>query len=187
MEDSLANIISFFLVFQFKSLKWEIENFVPKLHFLLQAFSSKWNNSFWGKLQISKTSGSSQAPTENKEISRGEKVNLEITDASLVVNRLGIGGGLEDNGEFGGFCEKNLLALFDEVEPSLEEIKETFGAFDANGDGFINGSELQIVFCNLGLKCNLEECGRMIEKFDCNGDGLIDFREFVKLMENCFC
>ncbi|GFP87348.1 probable calcium-binding protein cml45 [Phtheirospermum japonicum] len=101
------------------------------------------------------------------------------------MKRVGIGGGLENNGEIRGVCEEEILGLFNEEEPSLEEIKETFGVFDVNKDGFIDGSELQGVLCNLGLKCSLEECNGMIKPFDGNGDGLIDFREFVTLMENC--
>jgi len=102
---------------------------------------------------------------------------------------------------FGLFCSREsedlkewmdsdeLSQLFDEKEPSLEEIKETFNVFDHNSDGFIEASELQRVFYILGLKeeLELEKCRKIIRIFDENGDGRLDFNEFVKFMENSFC
>ncbi|KDP27162.1 hypothetical protein JCGZ_19861 [Jatropha curcas] len=85
-----------------------------------------------------------------------------------------------------GFDE--LSQLFDDKEPSLEEIKEAFDVFDYNRDGFIDAEELQRVLCKLGLKegFKLENCRKMIRASDENKDGRIDFREFVKFMENSF-
>ncbi|CAI0438263.1 unnamed protein product [Linum tenue] len=82
-----------------------------------------------------------------------------------------------------------LLELFDEKEPSLEEVKEAFEVFDVNRDGFIDETELQRVMCQLGLKegVELESCKKMIGAFDVNGDGRIDFCEFVKFMDHSFC
>ncbi|KAM7278880.1 hypothetical protein ACFE04_006014 [Oxalis oulophora] len=93
----------------------------------------------------------------------------------------------EDLPKFMGSDE--LSGLFDEKEPSLEELKEAFDVFDQNRDGFVDADELQRVLCILGSKegLDLENCKRMIMKFDKNGDGRIDFKEFVKLMENDFC
>jgi calmodulin len=102
---------------------------------------------------------------------------------------------------FGLFCSREsedlkewmdsdeLSQLFDEKEPSLEEIKETFNVFDHNSDGFIEASELQRVFYILGLKeeLELEKCRKIIRIFDENGDGRLDFNEFVRFMENSFC
>ncbi len=79
--------------------------------------------------------------------------------------------------------------LFDEEQPSLEEVKEAFEVFDENKDGFINATELQKVLCSLGLKegSEVEECTKMIRAVDENGDGQIDFSEFVKFLEKSFC
>ncbi|KAK9188953.1 hypothetical protein WN944_020358 [Citrus x changshan-huyou] len=78
--------------------------------------------------------------------------------------------------------------LFEEKEPSLEEVKDAFDVFDENKDGFIDALELQRVLCILGMKegFQLENCKKMIKTFDENGDGSIDFKEFVKFMESSF-
>lgn len=82
-----------------------------------------------------------------------------------------------------------LSRLFEEEEPSLEELKEAFDVFDVNRDGFIDALELQRVLCILGLKegLKMDNCNKMIKNFDENRDGRIDFREFVKFMEHSFC
>ncbi|KAJ0042855.1 hypothetical protein Pint_19203 [Pistacia integerrima] len=83
---------------------------------------------------------------------------------------------------------REVSGLFEEKEPSLEEVKEAFDVYDQNKDGFIDARELQRVLRVLGFKegFELENCRKMIGKFDENGDGMIDFREFVKFMENSF-
>ncbi|GFY82981.1 calcium-binding EF-hand family protein [Actinidia rufa] len=82
----------------------------------------------------------------------------------------------------------DILSLFEEKEPGLDEVKEAFDVFDENRDGFLDAREIHRVLYNLGLKDGLEieKCKRMIDAFDDNGDGRIDFKEFVKLMENMF-
>lgn len=92
----------------------------------------------------------------------------------------------EDLEESYGFNE--LSGVFEEEEPSVEEVKQAFDVFDENRDGFIDERELQRVLCVLGLKeaTELGNCKMMIRNFDENGDGRIDFNEFVKIMENSF-
>ncbi|CAI0438267.1 unnamed protein product [Linum tenue] len=128
----------------------------------------------------------------------GAGVEVKQSPAPLVISR-------EDvevvMGKLGYFCDPEgqqlkqsmgadqLLELFDEKEPSLEEVKEAFEVFDVNRDGFIDETELQRVMCQLGLKegVELESCKKMIGAFDVNGDGRIDFCEFVKFMDHSFC
>ncbi|KAK9061764.1 hypothetical protein SSX86_018947 [Deinandra increscens subsp. villosa] len=83
----------------------------------------------------------------------------------------------------------DLLSIFEEEEPSLDEVKEAFDVFDENRDGFIDAGELQRVISVLGLKgrTDVEDCRKMIGMVDENDDGRIDFSEFVKFMENTFC
>ncbi|CAL5325840.1 unnamed protein product [Camellia sinensis] len=118
-----------------------------------------------------------------------EDGHLRREDVEVVMNSLGIfchpeGEKLQERLGF-----NDLSSLFEEKEPSLEEVKGAFDVFDKNGDGFIEARELQTVLCNLGFKDGLEmeKCRRMISSFDDNGDGMIDFNEFVKFMENSFC
>ncbi|CDP02243.1 unnamed protein product [Coffea canephora] len=83
----------------------------------------------------------------------------------------------------------DLFNLFEEKEPSEDEVKATFDVFDQNKDGFIDANELQRLLCALGLRegSELENCRRMITAVDEDGDDKIDFIEFVKFLENTFC
>ncbi|KAM0983885.1 hypothetical protein ACFX2J_011318 [Malus domestica] len=116
----------------------------------------------------------------------------EVTEeVKTVMDRLGLTcyDAQGDDIQGGVGAEEELSRLFDEEEPSLEEVKEAFDVFDENKDGFIDAAELQRVLYILGLEdgFGLDECRRMIEAVDTNGDGLIDFDEFVKHIEDSFC
>ncbi|THG12939.1 hypothetical protein TEA_014562 [Camellia sinensis var. sinensis] len=112
-------------------------------------------------------------------------VQLLSEELNMVMNKLGLPRDINGGCMIGA---KEVLALFDEEKPCLEEVKEAFDVFDENRDGFIDATELQRVLCVLGLNevSELEDCKRMISGFDENGDGVIDFSEFVKFMEMCF-
>lgn len=86
--------------------------------------------------------------------------------------------------------EGELQGVFEEEEPSLEEIREAFEVFDENRDGFIDAEELSRVLSGLGFIDQSEDDDdvvnkgeNMIRDFDRNGDGLLDFHDFIKLME----
>ncbi|KAG8366357.1 hypothetical protein BUALT_Bualt17G0071400 [Buddleja alternifolia] len=190
---TIAEMISNLQVLLFKYLFGDIDNFFSSIKCFLQALfskliSTKWGH-FWREMQISKICDEplNQGLACNIETFEGEK-GISIGEVNMVMNRVGIMCELEGNCGKTSFGEEDFVRLFDEEEPSLEEIKETFGVFDVNNDGFIDASELQRVTSKLGFKegyFELEECKRMIKAFDCNGDGLIDFQEFVKFMEKC--
>ena len=103
-----------------------------------------------------------------------------------MLNRVGMVG-LDDCENKSNLGEEDLVGMFEEEEPSFEEIKETFKVFDGDEDGFVGAEDLQRVVLSLGLKecCSFDECKNMIKRFDVNGDGLIDFQEFVTLMDKC--
>lgn len=88
-----------------------------------------------------------------------------------------------------GFDELLLSTVFEEEEPSLEEVNVAFSVFDENCDGFIDATELQTLLCRLGFSegADLDACQHMIQTYDENQDGKIDFDEFARFMESSFC
>ncbi|KAL6135618.1 hypothetical protein ACLB2K_067845 [Fragaria x ananassa] len=132
----------------------------------------------------------------DSELSQLPKICEKKDDGSMsrdgvkmVMGNLGIFCSSEGEELPESFCSDELSGLFDENEPSVEEVKQAFDVFDENKDGFIDARELQRVLCILGLKegSKLEDCQKMIETFDENRDGRIEFFEFVKFMETSFC
>ncbi|KAL4639480.1 hypothetical protein ACB092_03G221600 [Castanea dentata] len=154
----------------------EIHSFFSKFHLYLENLVAnaltRWK--FWTKLAM------------NEKLLEDEK--LSESDVKKVMDELGVAynpdSDIIDQERIGAH---ELSQLFDEEQPSLEEVKEAFEVFDENKDGFIGATELQRVLRSLGLKegSEVEECTKMIRAVDENGDGLIDFNEFVKFMENC--
>jgi len=114
---------------------------------------------------------------------------LCIEDAEMVMQSLGLIPDTESLGLQKRYTAEELSNLFEEKEPSLEEVKQAFDVFDENSDGFLDPVDLQRVLTILGLKQGsyLDNCRRMISSFDGNKDGRIDFYGFVKFMENNFC
>ncbi|KAJ4885390.1 putative calcium-binding protein CML45 [Raphanus sativus] len=114
---------------------------------------------------------------------------LCIEDAEMVMQSLGLFTDPEREGLQKRYSSKELSNLFEDKEPSLEEVKQAFDVFDENRDGFLDPIDLQRILTILGLKqgSNLENCRRMIRSFEGNKDGRIDFHGFVKFMENNFC
>ncbi|WVZ07290.1 hypothetical protein V8G54_020636 [Vigna mungo] len=125
---------------------------------------------------------------ESKRSIDGENY-LERDEVKTVMAKLGLFCSSESEELQEKYGSKELSELFEEQEPSLEEVKQAFDVFDENKDGFIDAKELHRVLCILGLKqvAELENCHKMIRIFDTNQDGRIDFIEFVKIMENRFC
>ncbi|KAL8117153.1 hypothetical protein AgCh_015165 [Apium graveolens] len=118
-----------------------------------------------------------------------DRRSLCTEDTEIVFERLGIfWHPYEDINLNKRFVEDYFSSLFEENEPSLDEVKKAFDVYDLNSDGYIDTLELQTVLCALGLNdiSQTESCKQMIKEFDENRDGKIDFREFVKLMENSF-
>lgn len=63
-----------------------------------------------------------------------------------------------------------------------QEVKEAFDAFDKDGDGFINVTELQAMMEKLGDKLSLAEAQQLIEEVDLDKDGVVNFYEFSIMM-----
>ncbi|KAF9950201.1 hypothetical protein BGZ70_001462 [Mortierella alpina] len=73
-------------------------------------------------------------------------------------------------------------------EDELESFRESFNAFDKNGDGSINKSELRSLLRIVGEKYHAAAIANSMDQFDSNKDNTIDFDEFLilanKLIKN---
>ncbi|KAJ4832970.1 hypothetical protein Tsubulata_010143 [Turnera subulata] len=185
-----SHMVDFFLSVQKASLKANhfdnFQKFFSRFWFFIQSQFGLGNPEIWedGEGQDSESSNQ-ESSFDKKKDDRG----VCRAEIELVMERLGLfcspeSGKLEES-----MGSDELSQLFDEKEPSLEEVREAFDVFDQNGDGFIDARELQRIFYCLGLKegFDLENCRKMINTFDENEDGRIDFSEFVRFMENSFC
>ncbi|KAE8659503.1 putative calcium-binding protein CML30 [Hibiscus syriacus] len=116
-------------------------------------------------------------------------VRVDRKDVEKLMGNLGIFCSQESEELNESFGFNEVSRVFEEEEPSLDELKEAFDVFDVNKDGFIDAKELQRVLCVLGLKegLGIGNCKKMIQRFDEDGDGRIGFKEFVKFMEISFC
>ncbi|KAI3726878.1 hypothetical protein L1987_66684 [Smallanthus sonchifolius] len=82
---------------------------------------------------------------------------------------------------------EEMASLFVDDEPSLDEVKQAFRVFDKNNDGYIDAKELQDALSDMGfLHISKSDCGRMIDGYDDDKDGKIGFRDFLKIVEDCF-
>lgn len=68
------------------------------------------------------------------------------------------------------------------TELQLEEFREAFHAFDDDGGGTLDRTELLTMFRSLGQEPSQDEVDRMIAAADVDGSGTIDFEEFTVLM-----
>lgn len=112
-------------------------------------------------------------------------VKLSGVEVEQVMEKLRIFGNREVDDRLPDYVgASQIVGLFDEREPSLEEVKEAFEVFDRNHDGFIDATELCSFLCTFGFsQISEDDCRDMIRAFDNNGDNLVDLREFTKLVE----
>ncbi|KAM0936178.1 putative EF-hand domain-containing protein [Dioscorea sansibarensis] len=152
----------------------------------LQKFSLGFLTLFYhprAKLQASPLRRTSNTAEEDFKFKLGrEDVGVVMEKMGLHCNQEG-----EQLKEFSGFDEFSVM--FEEEEPSLEEVNMAFSVFDENKDGFIDAEDLQRVLLKLGFTegRDLDECRRMIHLCVGNNDSQIDFNGFLKFMERSFC
>ncbi|KAJ3406900.1 hypothetical protein HDV05_005696, partial [Chytridiales sp. JEL 0842] len=63
---------------------------------------------------------------------------------------------------------------------TAEQLKESFEAMDADGDGWITVEDLMVVFKGIGEGVPAEEALRMVGEADMDGDGKVGFEDFKK-------
>ena len=68
-----------------------------------------------------------------------------------------------------------------EVDFTEAEVREAFGAFDEDGDGYLDVHDVQSFFEALGETLTVHETAELIKLVDKNDDGLVDFDEFFDL------
>lgn len=162
----------------------DLQKFFSRFWFSLRSKHSFGNSKVWEENKNQDSESSNQQRYFNKRDDR----NLSRDEVEMAMGKLGLfcSGESEELQESMGSDE--LSQLFDEKEPSLEELKEAFDVFDEKRDGFIDAEELQKLLLKLGLKegSTMDNCRKMITACDENGDGRIDFIEFVKFMERVF-
>ncbi|GLT36190.1 hypothetical protein SLA2020_105840 [Shorea laevis] len=164
-----------------------IESFFSRYWSFLQSQLEFGGSSVWDE----KKNQTQEFPSSRVSSAGGKKDEGSIfrEDVEMLMGRLGLVCSPESEVLQESFGFNDFSGLFQETEPSLEEVKQAFDVFDMNRDGFIDEKELQRVLTVLELKegTELDNCRKMIKIADTNGDGRIDFPEFVKLMENTFC
>lgn len=183
-------------LFNVKALFWDTSNnILSSFKFLLIQPLLNVVSSISPKVELKKIMCTSSTTTLSGPKFGHEKLGNE--EVKMVMKRLGIICCEREHGDdyvperevIGG---EELLEIFDEEEPRLEELKAAFDVFDNNKDGFIDAQELGRVLSNLGLLKENDhlvrsECLRnMIKEVDENQDGVVDFNEFVKFMESCY-
>lgn len=68
------------------------------------------------------------------------------------------------------------------TEDDIEEIKEAFDLFDADGSGTVEPGELKNAMISLGFEAKNATLFHMISDLDKDGSGAIDFEEFLEMM-----
>ncbi|KAF5459729.1 hypothetical protein F2P56_019651 [Juglans regia] len=196
MVKTAANTISFVgILLILVILKWVLlglKDLYSSFRIVLQTFIDLLRHAWravYAEAQIQRVLCSDEnledvKPSKEEEMmlatEKVEEKKLSIGEVKMMMEKM-----VKNHEEMLGSDE--IEGLFEEEEPSPEEVKQAFDMFDENNDGFIDAWELGKVLYTLGLVEPLEaECQSMISVFDDNGDGRIDFNEFVKLVEHSF-
>ena len=68
------------------------------------------------------------------------------------------------------------------TDDEIEEIKEAFDLFDADGSGTVEPHELKSAMESLGFEAKNATLFHMVSELDKDGSGAIDFEEFLEMM-----
>ncbi|XP_062183328.1 probable calcium-binding protein CML46 [Phragmites australis] len=124
---------------------------------------------------------------KTRNTSEDDETELTHEDIKTVMRNIGFGFGQENGMVFigNGFVSR----IFNDDEPSLQEVRQAFLVFDDNDDGYIDALDLHRVLRSLGLGegVGVDECEQMIARYDVNKDKRIDLVEFTKVLEASIC
>jgi Ca2+-binding EF-hand superfamily protein len=67
-------------------------------------------------------------------------------------------------------------------EPTEDQVKKSFHAFDSDRNGSISASEMQIVLGKCGQKVTQAQCVELIKLFDKNSTGVMEYLEFQQMV-----
>mmetsp|Transcript_47453 Transcript_47453/g.120393 ORF Transcript_47453/g.120393 Transcript_47453/m.120393 type:complete len:165 (+) Transcript_47453:87-581(+) len=73
------------------------------------------------------------------------------------------------------------------TKEQLEEVKDAFDIFDADGSGKIGFKELMVAMRSMGFQPTKEEVQAMIDQADKDGSGTVGYAEFTKMMTGKIC
>ncbi|XP_074662859.1 uncharacterized protein LOC141911725 isoform X2 [Tubulanus polymorphus] len=88
------------------------------------------------------------------------------------------GNGTLDFQEFLGFMARKM----NDGTETIDDIIESFRAFDKEGNGFVSAEALENFLMNMGEKLDEDEMGCMLKEAGVDQDGQINYEEFVRLM-----
>jgi len=69
-------------------------------------------------------------------------------------------------------------------EEEVNEIREAFNLFDADGSGQVDHREFKVAMRALGFSCKKEEISALLLEYDKDASGNISFAEFQEIMVN---
>ncbi|RCV38856.1 hypothetical protein SETIT_8G176000v2 [Setaria italica] len=127
--------------------------------------------------------------TKTRNKNQDNDMELTHDDINVVMRNIGQDFGQENSMVCKSIGNDSIARIFDEDEPSLQEVWQAFLVFDHNHDGYFDASDLERVLQSLGLGegVGVDECEQMIAKYDTNKDRRIDMAEFTKVLEAGIC
>ncbi|XP_052156947.1 probable calcium-binding protein CML21 [Oryza glaberrima] len=86
--------------------------------------------------------------------------------------------------ELAGLGGRQAVAAAEAEEEKEADMREAFGVFDEDGDGYISAAELQAVLSRMGLPeaACMARVRDMIAAADRDSDGRVDYEEFKAMM-----
>jgi len=194
MENSSCAAACHFLVLQeacginlfLKFLAWSVSVLQILLPCSCKSCNCNCNHSSAEKVTQTPVITTDKEEIERRNKDQDDEKELTQEDIKTVMRNIGINLDQENSMAIGN---DSIPRIFDEDEPSLQEVWQAFLVFDHNNNGYFDALDLQRVLKSLGLGegVGMDECEQMIAKYDTNKDGRIDVAEFTKVLESGIC